>query len=502
MKKILIFVIPALVLAACGAPEEKTTEAIKDSVTTTYGAGSEMESADTRVGRIEFENGYPTNESVEHLYDEIDFQRACQAYLWGLPMMATQAFVHSFKNDLDAEWGDFIEVKSFQDRSYGITANATTDYMFTWVNLEETGPVVIDVPAGLIAGFVSDLWQRAPADLGVPGKFGGKGEKRVLIGPGQEAPEGIDANDIIQSESSHNLILIRIIDPNPETKVQLREDFQVYTYATKDNPVKTKILPVGGKVWKTTQPQGFEYWEGMSEIINAEPIGERDRLIYATLAPLGIEKGKDFKPTERQRKILEEAAFVGEAMARTNGFETRHPDAEYAPDSQWDFPLVVSPTQRRETYDDLDGRAAWTYEALGISKGMTSRKVGVGSVYLGGYKDHDKNWLDGSNQYKLNIPKDPPAKNFWSLTLYHNVTRYLIQNETELADKSSRGEIDFNEDGSVDLYFGATAPEGKEKNWIQTVPGEGFFAYFRFYGPLQSHFDRTWILPDIEKTTW
>jgi hypothetical protein len=130
---------------------------------------------------------------------------------------------------------------------------------------------------------------------------------------------------------------------------------------------------------------------------------------------------------------------------------------------------------------------------------MTSRKVGVGSVYLGGYKDHDKEWLDGAKQYKLHIPKDPPAKNFWSLTVYHNVTRYLIQNKNEVADKSSRGEIDINEDGSVDIYFGPTAPAGKEKNWIQTIPGEGWFAYFRFYGPLQSHFDRTWVLPDIEK---
>ena len=468
----------------------------------TYGSESNMESRDTRIGYLAFENGYPSNETVEMIYDELDFQRACQAYIWGLPMLATQAFAQSFKDDLGGEWGDFIEVKSFRDRSYGITANATTDYMFTWVNLEETGPMVIDIPEGLAAGFVSDVFQRAPADLGVPGKFEGKGAKRILIGPGQDVPEDSDGYDLIHTESNHNLILMRIIDPNPDIAAQLREDFQVYSFATKDNPAITKILPVGGKVWKTTQPQGFAYWEGMAEIINAEPISERDRLIYATLAPLGIEKGKAFNPNARQREILEEAAFVGEAMARANGFDTRHPDAEYVEGSEWDFPLVVSPTQRRETYDDLDGRAAWTYEALGISKGMTSRKVGVGSVYLGGYKDSDKEWLDGSKQYKLHIPKDPPAKNFWSLTVYHNVTRYLIQNENQLADKGSRGDIDVNADGSVDIYFGSTAPEGKEKNWIQTIPGEGWFAYFRFYGPLQSHFNRTWVLPDIEKTTW
>lgn len=465
-------------------------------------AQEKMESRDTRVGRLEFVNGYPSNDSVIKLYDEMDFQRACQAYVWGLPMMATQAFAHSFKYDLGGEWCDLIEVKSFRDRSYGITANATTDYMFTWVNLAETGPIVIDVPAGLIAGFVSDVWQRAPADLGVPGKFKGNGARRILLGPDQEVPEDATGYDIIQSETNHNLILLRIIDPRPEIAAQLREAFQIFPYASATNPARTKILPVDGKVWKTTQPRGFAYWEGMSEIISLEPVAERDRLIYAMLAPLGIEKGKPFKPDERQREILAEAAYVGEAMARANGFETRHPDAEYVEGSEWDFPLVVGPTQRRESFDDLDGRAAWTYEALGISRGMTSRSPGVGSVYLGGYKSNDGEWLEGGSQYRLHVPNDVPAKNFWSLTVYHNETRYLIQSETKLANKSSRIEHVKNTDGSVDLYFGPTPPKGKEQNWIQTNSGEGWFAYFRLYGPLESHFDRSWVLPDIEKTAW
>lgn len=453
----------------------------------------------SRIGELTFENGYPSNESVEKLYDTMDFQRACQAYVWGLPMLATEAFVQSFKTDLGGEWGDLIEVKTFRDRSFGITANATTDYMFTWVNLAETGPMVIDVPAGLIAGFISDVWQRAPADLGVPGDFKGKGAKHILLGPGQEIPAGANGHNVIRTKSNHNMILIRIVDPRPDVAAKLRTAFQIYRSADAKNPNKTKIIPVGGRVWKTTQPEGFAYWSGMANIINQEPAEERDRLIYATLATLGIEKGKPFAPNARQKRILEEATVVGEAMARANGFETRHPDAEYVANSQWDFPLVVGPTQRREHFDDLDGRAAWTYEALGISRGMTTTKVGVGSIYLGCYKSADGEWLDGSKHYKLHVPANPPAKNFWSVTLYHNLTRYLIQNKQQIADKSSRGDIIKNADGSVDLYFGPSAPKGKEKNWIATNPGEGWFAYFRLYGPLQPYFDRSWVLPDIKK---
>ena len=186
-------------------------------------------------------------------------------------------------------------------------------------------------------------------------------------------------------------------------------------------------------------------------------------------------------------------------MAKANGFDTRLEEAEYVKGSQWDFPLVVNPSQREEHVDQLDGRAAWTYEALGISKGMTTTKVGVGSIYLGAYQSKDGEWLDGSKSYKLHVPPNPPAKNFWSITVYHNLTRYLIQNGKEIADKSSRGDITKNKDGSVDIYFGPTVPEGMEKNWIKTVPDEAWFAYFRLYGPLQEFFDRSWVLPDIEK---
>ena len=454
---------------------------------------------ETRIGTLEFEKGYPSQESVEKLFDEIDFQRACQAYLWGLPMTATQAFVESFKKDLGGEWGDLIEVKTFQDRSYGITANATTDYMFTWVNLSETGPMIIDVPAGLIAGFISDVWQRSPADLGVPGDFKGKGAKHILLGPGQNVSSDAGGYNIIRSETNHNMILIRVVDPNPKVAAKLKVAFQLYPYSGKAAPQKTKIIPVGGHVWKTTQPEGFKYWESMASLINKEPVNERDRLILATLKPLGIEKGKAFKPNARQQKILEEALVVGEAMARANGFDTRLEEAEYVKGSQWDFPLVVNPSQREEHVDQLDGRAAWTYEALGISKGMTTTKVGVGSIYLGEYQSKDGEWLDGSRSYKLHVPPNPPAKNFWSITVYHNLTRYLIQNGKEIADKSSRGDITKNKDGSVDIYFGPTAPKGMEKNWIKTVPDEAWFAYFRLYGPLQEFFDRSWVLPDIEK---
>ena len=219
----------------------------------------------------------------------------------------------------------------------------------------------------------------------------------------------------------------------------------------------------------------------------------------AMLKPLGIEKGKPFNPTASQKKILEEGVFVGEAMAMANDFEKRGGMGHYADGSNWDIALTTNIEQRSKYYAQLDERAAWFYEAYSTSKGMTTSTPGVGSIYLSTYKDSDRKWLDGANNYRLRVPANVPVKNFWSVTVYHNDTRYLIQNKQKRADRSSRMDLLKNDDGTVDIYFGPTVPEGKDQNWIPTNPDESWFPYFRLYGPLEAYFDRSWVLPDIEK---
>jgi hypothetical protein len=151
-------------------------------------------------------------------------------------------------------------------------------------------------------------------------------------------------------------------------------------------------------------------------------------------------------------------------------------------------------------YDQLGERAAWFYEAVAISKGMLTETPGVGQRYIAAYKDGDGAWLTGGNTYRLHVPANPPAKQFWSVTAYDEDTRQMVINDQGRPDLSSRKEdLVKNGDGSVDVYFGPEAPEGKEANWVQTVPGEGWFAYFRFYGPTEPFFDKSWALPDFEK---
>jgi hypothetical protein len=273
---------------------------------------------------------------------------------------------------------------------------------------------------------------------------------------------------------------------------------RLYPYSQADHPPATPHLRPGGRKWSGTQPRGLAYWQSVSRFINEEPPHERDRMILGMLQPLGIEKGKPFAPDARQQQILIEAAQVGEVMARTIGYEKRFKGVTVWPGKKWEISLFLKETnQEAPHYTEIDERASWFYEAVGVSTGMMGRTVGFGQVYLESSKDTDGHWLDGSKTYTLHVPPDAPVAQFWSFTVYDNETRCFVDTGVQ-PDRSSRDNIVKNADGSVDLSFGPKPPAGKpEANWIQTLPGKGWFTYFRLYGPTQPYFDRTWVLPDI-----
>jgi len=186
-------------------------------------------------------------------------------------------------------------------------------------------------------------------------------------------------------------------------------------------------------------------------------------------------------------------------MAMNLSYAKRFEHAYYRPDTKWAYVIMFDPSQEKPHYSELDERADYFYEAVTSSKGMVSTTPGIGQAYLGAYKDKHNQWFDGSKTYKLTVPPNPPAKQFWSLTIYDTYNRVGIANQTQNVDISSRDEgLRQNPDGSVDLYVGPTAPVGHEKNWLQTSPGKAWFAYFRLYGPLEPYLDRSWKLPDFE----
>ena len=198
--------------------------------------------------------------------------------------------------------------------------------------------------------------------------------------------------------------------------------------------------------------------------------------------------------------MLVEATAAGELLAQANAFAKRFDGARVWPDRQWDkVATLASSSQRDGDHDQLLERASWFYEAVTFSQAMDSQVPGLGQAYLGAYTDADGEWLDGGRTYRLRVPAEVPAKNFWSVTVYDVETRCLVDNPSRRGDRSSRDtDLVVDRDGSVELVVGPDAPESGTSNWVQTVPGRHWFSYLRLYGPLEGYFDRTWKLSDFE----
>ena len=217
-------------------------------------------------------------------------------------------------------------------------------------------------------------------------------------------------------------------------------------------------------------------------------------------AAIGIKKGQPFAPDKRMKKILTESAAVGNATVRSLVFPGRDKSAYQYDSGYWKTAFIGG---NHEFLADgarlLDARAFFHYYATMVTPAMTLQIPGAGSQYSMATVDSRGKPLDGSRNYKLHFPPNVPAKDFWSILVYDTQTRSMLQTDQQFPSlNSERGGVEQSADGSFDIYFGPKAPAGKEKNWIQTVPGKGFMLILRLYGPLEPWFDKTWRPGKIE----
>lgn len=253
----------------------------------------------------------------------------------------------------------------------------------------------------------------------------------------------------------------------------------------------------------TIHANNYEFYEELHTVIDREPISFLDPELRGLFASVGIEKGKPFNPDARMKAILEDAIKVGNATARALAFKTRDESALIYDSSRWEMGFLGGDYQWLKDGGNggrfLDARTRFFYNATVNTPAMTLKMVGKGSQCAFGTFDKEGNYLDGSKTYKLHMDANVPAQQFWSVVLYDPQTRSELQTSQPYPSISSqRTPLKYNEDGSVDLYFGPKAPEGMESNWRETVPGKGWFALFRAYSPLESWFDKTWKLNDFE----
>ncbi|VGO23443.1 DUF1254 domain-containing protein [Pontiella sulfatireligans] len=464
--------------------------------------GSKTRTEKTYVGKLEYQDQTITKETAELLHRQILLQRASQLVTWAMPMMNFETLYPAMLSNQKMTENDvFFSLCDGNDGVYPyMTANVTTPYTIAMSDLSKTGPVVVEIPPGEIFGVIDDAWMQPIKEIdGKPGKL-------LLVGPGQDVPKNFKG-EVIQSDTFLVLYFYRALGTGDEA-AKLRTAVKAFRLSDAAKPPKTNFVRYqpkpGDKVALNTQPRDMSFWKLVNDYVQREPMAERDRFFYAWLKDLGIEKGKPFKPTADQAAILQQGLDVGMAMSQAISFnKTREmfPTSLYAKDSGWEDAMAgMNPKIDMETYSEFNERASYGFEATTTSAGMVSRVAGKGSAYLGAYYDADGNALRGGSTYKMTIGPNPPAANFWSITVYDIENRLIIRNETKRSDRSSRTEgLIKNTDGSVDLYFGPEAPEGKDSNWIQTNKGESFFVYLRLYGPEQAYFDQTFPMHKIEK---
>jgi hypothetical protein len=426
-------------------------------------------------------------------------------------------------------------------KSLFLTANADTVYAFGVLDLTK-GPMVLEVPPKFL-GAIDDYWFRWVTDIGAPGPDRGEGGKYLIVPPGYDGPMPEGGFFVGQALTTRVVWFGRASlenksDPKPAAEV-IRRFTKIYPYEAgavgtsiaeflagktrlaRITPAPPTVFHEGsGKVMNTIPPNDFSYFEMLNEVVQQEPATALDPELMGPLAAIGIVKGKPFAPDARMKKILIDALAVGNATSRSLCMNPRDPTWFYYPGSAWwnflfetgfqfetPIPLITSDGAKPfppTGYRTLDARTSFFYCAVGISPGMAMRLPGIGSQYLFASLDANKQYLDGGKTYKVTLPKDIPEANFWSLTLYDNQTRSMLDTSQRYPRAGSQSYPSpaaepSSADGTTTVYFGPKQPEGvKRGNWIQTIPGKGYFVIFRLYSPLEPFFAKTWRISEIE----
>jgi hypothetical protein len=496
---------------------------------------------ESRIGPLQFKDGAPSAETAEKVYDALDFTRALDAFLNSYGGASAYAIREGFLSIGAKDNSVVIFPELLDSNSLFLTGNTDTVYYLAVVDLTK-GPMVVEQPPKGV-GTINDMWFSWIIDIGFPGPDRGEGGRYLLVPPGYDGPLPDSGFHVARSKTTRVLYASRafLTDNDPKPTVELiKKTMKIYPYTpggfgtsiatALEGKVRLEVNPpipptnfveASGKSFNTIPSSDFSFFETINANIQQEPADSYNPELAGQLAAIGIVKGKEFKPDARMRKILTDAAAVGNAAGRVLNWDSRESLGwAYYPGSSWVNMLwqgganfeTPPPMINKEGFfkpfpatgaRTLDSKTAFYYAYTLDSPGMIMRVPRVGSQYLIGFKDKDKNYFDGGKTYKVTLPPNIPAAAFWSLILYDNQTRSMLQTPQRFPRAGSQTypspAAEANSDGSTTVYFGPTQPQGvKRGNWIQTMPGKGWWVILRLYSPLEPFFTKEWRISEVE----
>jgi hypothetical protein len=494
----------AISVAILLLPLSGTTAAWADKTSEMLKSISIPDKVETSIGTLEFFDGVPNNATIDKLYDNLDRMRAVDVYL-NNQGAASLIAMRKGNAGIGADTSNKVTISEqlLKPDSLYLTGNTSTLYALSYLNLNTDGALVIELPPGML-GFLDDAWFRFIDNLGVIGPDKGKGGKYLLLPPDYngEEPEGFF---IIKSPTYNNLLFLRgsIAHGLAPAVENIKSNLRIYPLTKAVSPPATEFINMSGKRYSTIVTQDISFFEDLNELVQVEPLEAIGPELRGQLAAIGIIKGKPFNPDNRMKKLLTEAAILGNATARAITYQPRIDGVLIYPDTNSSWTMAYANKNTSFEADGaigLDARVLFYFNATGVTPAMATTIPGAGSDYALAYLDANKKVFDGSKTYRLHLPTNVPVNNFWAVTLYDTQTRSLLQTSQEFPTVGSQDKgIRKNTDGSYDLYFAPEPPEGKEDNWLQTVPGKSWFTILRMYGPLEPWINKSWRPGEIEK---